>query len=33
MKRRDWDGYFASLIGDSGTCVPGLAVLAYAGRP
>lgn len=31
MKRRDWDGYFASLIGDSGTCVPGLAVLAYAG--
>lgn len=31
MKRRDWDGYIASLIGDSGTCVPGLAVLAYAG--
>ena len=29
MKRRDWNGYFASLIGDSGICVPGLAVLAY----
>lgn len=31
MNRTDWDAYFASLIGDTGTGVPGLAVLAYAG--
>lgn len=30
MNRTDWDAYFASLIGDTGTGVPGLAVLAYA---
>ena len=31
MNRTEWDAYFASLIGDSGTGVPGLAVMAYAG--
>ena len=31
MNRNDWDAYFSTLIGDTGTRVPGLAVLAYAG--
>ena len=30
MDRTNWDAYFASLIGATGTGVPGLAVLAYA---
>lgn len=30
MDRTNWDAYFASLIGATGTGVPGMAVLAYA---